>query len=1154
METETLSKYEQECPDKEDISHDGFGSATEKRVSEAEEKLENKGTETCDPSSLLENDSDEDVEEEEKLMLSPTHSEKDYDTDEDQEVLSAEENGRDDDSDEEDEVKKTEVGEKAQERNIVEEHVEDKEVSEAEHQTEEDEVHKDSETELEKIPEEKGEVLERKEKDLVGEIVLEDEIVPEKIITDPDEKEADANLNTDIVEVDMNLQRDNANIVTAELAAEENVNTTAVEKENETLDLNKDTEECGKEDDKQENDAEQETAEEEVKDKTSDKVEKLDTSNAEDGKEEKEEISKLESKDLTSVENSGEESENAADKTETSGKETEISGEKTEDTGEQTENSTEKTDSSTGETENAAKETENSGENNDNCPLLKETLTKPKDDNEKPAAEVDMDVEMDEMEDFDPSLLCPDMSMEVEENPVITDNDALPPDNEGSKSLLSLCEPIFSTFVDEITGAEVSFGLSLEEISLREQTYGQKNPVQFTKIHCTACNVHLGSALDSQGNRFVHPLLKVLICKKCYHFYTSGEFEKDEDGSELYCRWCGQGGKVMCCSTCEKVFCRKCIRINFDRKKMMSIRDSDEWKCFACNPSQLIHLRIHCSAFMDYVQREMSRVSSAEDPNAFLHTDYSRCCLPVKKKAVDTPTGEPKRKRRKNVELEDPDYDPLKEEEQVASPLPPASSAGANAATPANATPGPSRLSALSPKSDEPNKVVTAQTPTSTIARVGSVNIRPMGSLQRPKVQVMGPAGPSTSAGAGYSRLPPTPGPRGRPSAPLAPRLHTTRGPAPRGPAPRGSVAGAHPRPPVLRPLRPAPPPAMKHEWFEKTVRAAARVNSNLSYTLTQLNRAQANATSVEGLAVVHNKLQEILSTSINSLIQIRKNLRSEFIVGIKNIRFPSKNPPPATSSAPAKSTPTTTIVDDDVIIVSPSSSPPPPPAPPAAPATPSGTVNSAIDLPPSVSFFKRSPNNKPSPLNHAPVAGSSGAGPSGAGSSGAGPSGVGTATPTGRPFLRVKSFSALQSVSSECITIPDDPPPEASKGEDVLLVVGDSPVRDDDKEKGATPEGKKDDAVVVKDENRVAEERETVVEVVEDSKETGGEKEGHANGLTNGDDGGKEEVELRGLENLDPLEKKKILNTKIVIEKSEEIDELAKSKFGLQNGEVLEL
>lgn len=103
---------------------------------------------------------------------------------------------------------------------------------------------------------------------------------------------------------------------------------------------------------------------------------------------------------------------------------------------------------------------------------------------------------------------------------------------------------------------------------------------------------------------------------------------------------------------------------------------------------------------------------------------------------------------------------------------------------------------------------------------------------------------------------------------------------------------------PVRATKLPSTMPTMKHEWFEKTVRAAARVNSNLSYTLTQLNRCvftyivfrqveryifrqQSQAANVESLAVVHNKLQEVLSTTINSLIQIRKNLRSEFISGI---------------------------------------------------------------------------------------------------------------------------------------------------------------------------------------------------------------------------------------------------------------------------------
>uniref|UniRef100_A0A6P7GMS2 Transcriptional regulator ATRX-like n=1 Tax=Diabrotica virgifera virgifera TaxID=50390 RepID=A0A6P7GMS2_DIAVI len=159
-------------------------------------------------------------------------------------------------------------------------------------------------------------------------------------------------------------------------------------------------------------------------------------------------------------------------------------------------------------------------------------------------------------EDFDPSLLMPELSMEIEEAPVITHSDAPAPKPDGSNSPLRLYDPIFSTFVDEITGAEIDFNLTAEELELKAKTFGEKNPVQLTKIHCTACNIHLGSALDGQGNRFVHPLLKVLICKKCYHFYTSGEFEKDEDGSELYCRWCGQGGQVLCCANCEMVFCK----------------------------------------------------------------------------------------------------------------------------------------------------------------------------------------------------------------------------------------------------------------------------------------------------------------------------------------------------------------------------------------------------------------------------------------------------------------------------------------------------------------------------------------------------------------------------------------------------------------------
>lgn len=75
-------------------------------------------------------------------------------------------------------------------------------------------------------------------------------------------------------------------------------------------------------------------------------------------------------------------------------------------------------------------------------------------------------------DDFDPSLFCPDISMDVDEAPVVTNEsrflkfgwlgtyynsyilDHIPDD--GSTSPL-LYQPIFSTLVDEITGAEGIF-------------------------------------------------------------------------------------------------------------------------------------------------------------------------------------------------------------------------------------------------------------------------------------------------------------------------------------------------------------------------------------------------------------------------------------------------------------------------------------------------------------------------------------------------------------------------------------------------------------------------------------------------------------------------------------------------------------------------
>ena len=69
------------------------------------------------------------------------------------------------------------------------------------------------------------------------------------------------------------------------------------------------------------------------------------------------------------------------------------------------------------------------------------------------------------------------------------------------------------------------------------------------------------------------------------------------DGKDENCRWCGDGGDLICCDSCSNTFCKGCIKRNLGRSFLHSIEelnDDDSWNCLVCNSSVLVPLQQEC--------------------------------------------------------------------------------------------------------------------------------------------------------------------------------------------------------------------------------------------------------------------------------------------------------------------------------------------------------------------------------------------------------------------------------------------------------------------------------------------------------------------------------------------------------------------------------
>ena len=131
------------------------------------------------------------------------------------------------------------------------------------------------------------------------------------------------------------------------------------------------------------------------------------------------------------------------------------------------------------------------------------------------------------------------------------------------------------------------------------------------KHRCTACSSRISSTFDAK----LHPLLNVLVCRKCHNDYGTGDFSQfndpdvgpgvDEQGDDNYCRWCVDGGDLIACGNggelndpnrCHYAFCMDCIRRNRPDDEVLGQENFPpgteyKWACYACEPDKLKRLK-----------------------------------------------------------------------------------------------------------------------------------------------------------------------------------------------------------------------------------------------------------------------------------------------------------------------------------------------------------------------------------------------------------------------------------------------------------------------------------------------------------------------------------------------------------------------------------
>uniref|UniRef100_A0A8B9G6X3 Transcriptional regulator ATRX n=1 Tax=Amazona collaria TaxID=241587 RepID=A0A8B9G6X3_9PSIT len=151
--------------------------------------------------------------------------------------------------------------------------------------------------------------------------------------------------------------------------------------------------------------------------------------------------------------------------------------------------------------------------------------------------------------------------------------------------------------LDETANEDISNENSENDVDMQSLPKGLHGIVS-----CTACGQQVNHF--QKDSIYRHPTLKVLICKTCYKYYMSDDISRDSDGMDEQCRWCAEGGNLICCDFCHNAFCKKCILRNLGRKELSTILDeNNQWHCYVCHPEPLLDLVTACDSVFENLEQ-----------------------------------------------------------------------------------------------------------------------------------------------------------------------------------------------------------------------------------------------------------------------------------------------------------------------------------------------------------------------------------------------------------------------------------------------------------------------------------------------------------------------------------------------------------------------